>query len=129
MLIGSVVALALAAAGVSARGTFLGVSAVVAAGFLWSVKLAPDAFLRFLLILLAHTVYRLRVLGRSNVPLEGGALLTPNHVSFADGLFVIAAIDRPVRFVVYADTSTGPSSAGSSARCARSRSRATAGRS
>src|SRR5262249_28091111 len=25
------------------------------------------------------------------------------HVSFADGLFVIAAIDRPIRFVVYAE--------------------------
>ena len=29
--------------------------------------------------------------------------MTPNHVSFADGLFVIAAIDRPIRFVVYAE--------------------------
>ncbi len=26
----------------------------------------------------------------------------PNHVSFADGLFVIASVDRPIRFVVYA---------------------------
>ena len=60
-------------------------------------------FLRFLLILLAGTLYRLRVLGRSNVPDQGPALLTPNHVSFADGLFVIAAIDRPIRFVVYAE--------------------------
>ena len=34
---------------------------------------------------------------------RGSALLTPNHVSFADGLFVIASIDRPIRFVVYAD--------------------------
>ncbi len=42
------------------------------------------------------------MLGRVHVPEHGGALLTPNHVSFADGLFVIAAIDRPVRFVVYA---------------------------
>ena len=54
------------------------------------------------MILLAGTLYRLRVLGRGNVPQEGPALLTPNHVSFADGLFVIGAIDRPIRFVVYA---------------------------
>ena len=30
-------------------------------------------------------------------------MLTPNHVTFADGLFLVASIDRPVRFVVYAD--------------------------
>ena len=56
-----------------------------------------------MLIILAATLYRLRILGRNHVPGEGSALLTPNHVSFADGLFVIAAIDRPIRFVVYAE--------------------------
>lgn len=103
MLAGSVLAMATARAGLSVPHTFLAASAVLALGFLWSLWLVPDAFLRFLLISLAHTVYRLRVLGRENVPSEGGALLTPNHVTFVDGLFVIAAIDRPVRFVVYAD--------------------------
>ena len=76
---------------------------MLAVGTLWALWLVPDAFLRFLLIMLANTLYRLRVLGRANVPLDGPALLTPNHVSFADGLFVIASIDRPVRFVVYAE--------------------------
>ena len=33
---------------------------------------------------------------------QGGALLVPNHVSFADGLFLFASTDRPIRFVVYA---------------------------
>ena len=102
MLGGSLMALALASAGVSARGTFLGVGIVLAGGFLWAFSLVPDAFLRFLLLGLAHTLYRVRVVGQANVPEQGGALLTPNHVSFADGLFVIAGIDRPVRFVVYA---------------------------
>ncbi|MFO0892783.1 MAG: AMP-binding protein [Isosphaeraceae bacterium] len=54
-------------------------------------------------MLACGTFYRLRVVGRENVPLEGPALLTPNHVSFVDGLFLIAAIDRPIRFVVYAE--------------------------
>ena len=66
------------------------------------MTLVPDAFFRFLLIGLAHTVYRVRVIGRSNVPEQGGALLVPNHVSFADGLFLFASIDRPIRFIVYA---------------------------
>ncbi len=78
-------------------------SIVLGGGFLWALSLVPDAFLRFLLLGLAHTIYRVRIVGRSNVPSTGGALLVPNHVTFADGLFVIAATDRPVRFVVYAD--------------------------
>ena len=95
-------ALALALRDVSPRGTFLGRSIVLAGGFLWALTLVPDAFLRFILIGLAHTIYRVRVIGRSNVPPEGGRLLVPNHVSFADGLFLIASTDRPIRFVVYA---------------------------
>ena len=89
--------------GLSVRGTFLGASAVLAVATLWALWLAPDALLRFLLILLAGTLYKLRVLGRSNVPDHGPALLTPNHVSFVDGLFVMGTIDRPIRFVVYAE--------------------------
>src|SRR5208337_1425110 len=98
MLAGSILAMVLAAGGFSARGTFLGASAVLAVGTLWALWLAPDALLRFLLILLAGTLYKLRVLGRSNVPDQGPALLTPNHVSFVDGLFVMGTIDRPIRF-------------------------------
>ena len=58
----------LARADVSPRGTFLGVSLVLLAGFFWAMTLVPDAFFRFLLIGLAHTIYRVRVIGRSNVP-------------------------------------------------------------
>jgi acyl-[acyl-carrier-protein]-phospholipid O-acyltransferase/long-chain-fatty-acid--[acyl-carrier-protein] ligase len=103
MLAGSILAMALAGAGLSATGTFLGASAALAVGTIWALWIVPDAFLRFVLILLAATLYRVKVLGRGNVPSEGAALLTPNHVSFADGLFLIAAIDRPIRFVVYAE--------------------------
>ncbi len=102
MLLGSVLALVLAQAGVPPRGTFLGVAIVLLGCFFWAMTLVPEAFFRFILIGLAHTLYRVRVLGRSNVPSEGGALLVPNHVSFADGLFLFASTDRPIRFVVYA---------------------------
>ncbi len=102
MLAGSGVALVLALRDISPRGTFLVAALVLAGGTVWALVLVPDAFLRFILIGLANTVYRVRVIGRSNVPAEGGALLVPNHVSFADGLFLIASTDRPIRFVVYA---------------------------
>ena len=123
MLAGSVMALVLARLGVPPQGTFLGVSLVLLAGFIWAMTLVPDSFFRFLLIGLAHTIYRVRVIGRSNVPEQGGALLVPNHVSFADGLFLISSIARPIRFVVYAPSSSGRSWAGSCGRCGRSRSR------
>ena len=115
MVLGTFLALVLARAGVSGRGTFLAASIVLAGGFVWSFSLVPESFLRFVLIGLARALYRVTVVGRSNIPAEGGALLVPNHVTFADGLFVIASTARPVRFVIYPTTSTGPSSAGSSA--------------
>lgn len=89
----------------------LGLSAtqiLVAAGLVtilltgWALWLLPDAFLRLLLVLLTLSFYRLRVVGRAHVPLEGGALLIPNHVSFVDAALLIASVDRPVRFLVHA---------------------------
>ena len=68
VLAGSVLAMVTARAGLSARGTFLGASIVLAAGTAWSLRLVPDAFLRFILLVLANTLYRLRVVGRENVP-------------------------------------------------------------
>ena len=101
MLLGSILALVLARPASTPAARFCGASIVLGCGFLWALSLVPEAFLRFLLVGLAHTIYRVRVVGRPNVPAEGGALLVPNHVTFADGLFIIASIDRPVRFMVY----------------------------
>ena len=103
MVLGTFLALVLARAGVPGRGTFLVASIVLAGGFVWALSLVPDAFLRFILMGLAHTLYRVRIVGKSNIPSEGGALLVPNHVTFADGLFVMASTDRPVRFVIYSN--------------------------
>ena len=103
MLAGSVFALVLAQRGISARGTFLIIGLGLGVGFFWALTLVPESFLRFVLLGLAHTFYRVRVVGRENIPREGPALLVPNHVSFADALFVMTATDRPIRFLVYAD--------------------------
>ncbi len=102
MVAGSGIAYMLGEWGFSPRVTILGASIALAAGFFWVLTLVPDAFLRFILLGLANTLYRLRIIGAQNLPRQGGALLVPNHVSFADGLFIIASNDRPVRFVVYA---------------------------
>src|SRR5207244_6757266 len=44
---------------------------------------------------------RRAVVGRENVAVRGGALLTPNHVSMADAAFLLASIDRPIRFLMF----------------------------
>jgi acyl-[acyl-carrier-protein]-phospholipid O-acyltransferase/long-chain-fatty-acid--[acyl-carrier-protein] ligase len=59
--------------------------------------------MRLLLWLAAHTVYRINITGADNVPAKGGALLVPNHVSMADAALLIAATDRPVRFLMFKD--------------------------
>jgi acyl-[acyl-carrier-protein]-phospholipid O-acyltransferase/long-chain-fatty-acid--[acyl-carrier-protein] ligase len=58
--------------------------------------------LRLGIWLLSRTVYRVKVIGRENVPEQGGALLVPNHVTFVDTLFLLASVRRPVRFLVEA---------------------------
>src|SRR5260370_11763971 len=63
--------------------------------------LLPDSLLRLMLWFATHTLYRLDVVGRENVPARGGALLTPNHVSMADAVLLIASIDRPIRFIMF----------------------------
>ncbi len=102
VLAGSLCAEALSRAGLSARGILVAAALATAAGTLWALRLVPDAFLRLVLVLLTHTLYRLTVAGRPHVPEKGGALLVPNHVALNDGLLILASIDRPVHFLVEA---------------------------
>ncbi len=97
---GSLGAQAMAQAGLDSRGILLGGGAIAVLGTLWALWILPDAFLRLVVFLLTHTLYRLDVVGREHVPERGAALLAPNHVSLMDGLFLMASLDRPVRFLV-----------------------------
>jgi len=63
----------------------------------------PVTIIRFVLWLFAKIVYRMRIYGRENVPLEGGVLLIPNHVTWVDGILLLVSAPRPIRFVAYAD--------------------------
>jgi acyl-[acyl-carrier-protein]-phospholipid O-acyltransferase/long-chain-fatty-acid--[acyl-carrier-protein] ligase len=62
----------------------------------------PDLLVRILLWLPAHALYRIRVFGRSNIPVTGAALYVCNHVSFVDAFFVFLAQHRIVRFMFWA---------------------------
>ena len=67
----------------------------VTAYILW---LLPAAFFRLILWLITHSIYRVKVRGRENFPLEGPAILVCNHLSYVDPFLVAAAVSRPVRF-------------------------------
>jgi acyl-[acyl-carrier-protein]-phospholipid O-acyltransferase/long-chain-fatty-acid--[acyl-carrier-protein] ligase len=63
----------------------------------------PTWLLRFILWVLTHLFYRVRVIGRGNVPRQGGALLVCNHMSFIDAVMLLAAARRPIRFLIFKD--------------------------
>ncbi len=97
---GAASAALLAKAGLSTRAIFVAAGSALLIGGIVATVRSPQTFVRLVLWLLTNTLYRMRVHGRANVPERGGALLVPNHVSFVDGLLVIASLDRPVRFLV-----------------------------
>jgi acyl-[acyl-carrier-protein]-phospholipid O-acyltransferase / long-chain-fatty-acid--[acyl-carrier-protein] ligase len=80
---------------------FLSISLVTVVATLYVLYLLPDALLRLLLWVATHTLYRIHIEGRENVPPKGGALLVPNHVSMVDAVLLIASIDRPIRFLMF----------------------------
>jgi acyl-[acyl-carrier-protein]-phospholipid O-acyltransferase/long-chain-fatty-acid--[acyl-carrier-protein] ligase len=82
---------------------FLVIAGLTLAATIYLLVLMPDALLRFGLWCLTHTIYRLRIVGRDHIPEKGGALFVCNHVSFADALLLLAATDRPVRFLMFKD--------------------------
>ncbi len=60
-----------------------------------------ERFCRALIFLISRTVYRLRVIGLANLPLQGGALLASNHLSLVDAVLLQAAVPRPIRFLIF----------------------------
>lgn len=83
-----------------ANAVLAGISALCVIAYL--LILLPDFLIRFCLWLLTHSIYRIRIIGPENVPLNGPALLVSNHLSFIDGLLIGACVQRFVRFMVYA---------------------------
>ncbi|MBF0408232.1 MAG: MFS transporter [Candidatus Riflebacteria bacterium] len=74
------------------------VMTIVATGY--AIWILPDFLVRFVLWIITHTIYRIKIVGRDNIPDKGGALFISNHLSFVDALLVIASTDRFVRFIM-----------------------------
>ena len=86
---------------VGPQGVFLFTGILTLLATVYTVHLLPDALLRFMLWAATRTLYRIQVIGRDNIPERGGALFVCNHLSFIDAMFLLASVDRPVRFIMY----------------------------
>ena len=77
----------------------LAIMNIAVAVFIYS--LIPEFFMRFLIWIITHTMYRVSHSNLRNIPDEGACLLTCNHVSYMDALIIAGACRRPVRFVMF----------------------------
>ncbi len=87
--------------GLSSRQVFgiVGFGTIFATAYvLW---LLPAAFTRLVFWFITHSVYRIKVIGRENIPLKGPALLVSNHVAYIDPFLVAASVSRNIRFFMW----------------------------
>ena len=89
------------AAGLTVLQIFAVVAVMNAAVAAYIYKLLPEFLFRFVCWIVANCMYRLRTVGRDNIPQDGPVLLVCNHVSFVDWMIVSSACKRPARFVMY----------------------------
>jgi 1-acyl-sn-glycerol-3-phosphate acyltransferase len=99
-VVGAIAAAGMLAAGLTIPMLFAVAAICNAAVALFIYGLVPEFLLRFIVWMLIHTVYRLRVEALEQVPEEGPAVIICNHVSFVDPLVIMAACPRPIRFVM-----------------------------
>ncbi len=78
---------------------FLGVLTLIVAAY--NVYLMPAYLLRFILRCAVHCAFKIRTIGAENIPLNGGALIASNHVSFADAVLVSSATYRVIHFLMW----------------------------
>ena len=100
MVVAALMGAGLLAAGVSIAQLILITALLNACVAIYIFTLVPEFLLRFIVWLLVHAVYRLRVRGEEHIPDAGPALLVANHVSFVDALVIMAVSRRPIRFVM-----------------------------
>jgi len=86
--------------GLSAAQGFSAIGAITLLFTLVCFLVLPDFLLRFIALATMRIFYRLRVIGGENLPVDGPALLIPNHVTWVDALLLTATNQRRIRFVM-----------------------------
>lgn len=101
MVLSAVLAIIVLSLGYSIAQLFLVVAILNAVVAIYIYSLVPEFFMRFLVWLLIHSIYRVRANDLDKIPEQGSAVLVCNHVSYVDPLIIAGCIRRPVRFVMY----------------------------
>lgn len=101
MVLSAITAIVVLSSGFSIAELFLSVAIFNALVALYIYSLVPEFFMRFMVWMLIHSIYRVKAKGLDNIPEEGAAILVCNHVSFVDALIIAGCVRRPIRFVVY----------------------------
>ena len=101
MVISAGLSILLLKCGLTIPELLLTTSLMNAAVAIFIYSLVPEFFMRFIVWMLIHTMYRIRSSGLEKIPETGPVVIVCNHVSFVDGLILGGAIRRPVRFVMY----------------------------
>ncbi|KQZ83985.1 hypothetical protein ASD56_08105 [Microbacterium sp. Root166] len=65
---------------------------------------------------LVKAIFRPWIVGRRNIPAEGGAILASNHLSFVDSVILPLMIDRRMAFLAKSDYFTGKGLKGTATR-------------
>jgi acyl-[acyl-carrier-protein]-phospholipid O-acyltransferase/long-chain-fatty-acid--[acyl-carrier-protein] ligase len=86
---------------VSSATLVLGAGLVTIVATIYVVWLMPDQWVRLLLRICLHTLFKVRYEGAEQIPARGGALVVSNHMSYLDGFLVGAATERRIRFMVW----------------------------
>jgi len=85
---------------------FIAVCSLIVGVYMMSAL--PFIIVRAVMWILSNTVFRINVLGRTNIPDEGGALYVANPMSLFDVLCILCATDRQIHCVVGEDALKTP---------------------
>ena len=100
MIVSAILAGALLKAEFSIPQIFLLVGLANAVVAFYIFMLVPEYLLRFIALMASRCVYRFKIQGDDNIPAQGAAVLTCNHVSFIDPVLLMAASSRPIYFLM-----------------------------
>ena len=101
IILAGLYAILLTQAGLNIPQLFLVAAILNAVVALYIYTLIPEFFMRFVVWILVHIVYRVKHINMHNIPEEGAAVVVSNHVSLMDALIIGGCVRRPIRFVMY----------------------------
>ena len=101
IIVAGIYAIVLTNAGLTIPQLFLVAAILNAVVAIYIYTLIPEFFMRFVVWILVHLVYRVKKHNLNNIPEEGAAIVVCNHVSLMDALIIGGCVQRPIRFVMY----------------------------